>query len=168
MAIDAKKEERKKQLIVLAFTLLLIVVGSIGTWAVLENKKDGAREIIMGSNGRGSVEKAADVEGEAYYVTIPQPFIFNVLGDSQDRMVQISVQLLVRGKNNDRVAIQHLPLIESTLLQTFGAATVEQLRSPNGRTDLSRLAKTALQSTLLKVSGQQVVERVLFTGFVMQ
>ncbi len=68
--------------------------------------------------------------GPAYYVILPQPFIFNVTGDKRDRLVQVKVQLMVRGDSNESTASQHIPLIESTLLQSFGAATVEQLRTP--------------------------------------
>ncbi|WP_087021507.1 flagellar basal body-associated protein FliL [Thaumasiovibrio subtropicus] len=108
------------------------------------------------------------VSGPALYVTLPQPFIFNVTGDSRDRLVQVNVQLLVRGEANEELAKSHLPLIRSTLLSAFGAATVEQLRNPTGRMDLRANATQALQSAMSKVAGENVVERVLFTGFVMQ
>ena len=75
---------------------------------------------------------------------------------------------MVRGDSNESTASQHIPLIESTLLQTFGAATVEQLRTSHGRVDLRQQALAAIQDAMMKVTGQQVVERVLFTGFVMQ
>jgi len=83
-------------------------------------------------------------------------------------VVEVNVQLMVLGNTTAGLAQQPIALIESTLLQSFGAATVEQLRTPNGRVDLRKQALFAIQSSMEKISGQQVVDRVLFTGFVMQ
>jgi flagellar FliL protein len=83
-------------------------------------------------------------------------------------MVQIKVQLMVRGTENEDLARHHSPLVESTLLSTFGTATVDQLRTPGGRTQLREQATKDIQATLQEVVGKPVVERVLFTDFVIQ
>ncbi|OBU14789.1 flagellar basal body-associated protein FliL [Photobacterium aquimaris] len=111
---------------------------------------------------------AAPLQMSAYYIVLPEPFIFNVIGKERDRLVQIKVQLMVRGETNEGLANKHIPLIESRLLQTFSATTVEQLRQPLGREQLRQQALTALQATMNKMTDMPVVERVLFTGFVMQ
>ena len=51
---------------------------------------------------------------------------------------------------------------------SFAAATVEQLRQPQGREQLRQQALTTVQATMNKMTNMPVVERVLFTGFVMQ
>lgn len=110
----------------------------------------------------------APLEMSAYYIVLPEPFIFNVMGKEHDRLVQIKVQLMVRGEANETLANKHIPLIESRLLQTFSATTVEQLRQPLGREQLRQQALTAVQATMNKMTDMPVIERVLFTGFVMQ
>lgn len=104
----------------------------------------------------------------AYYILLPEPFIFNVSGKDRDRVVQVKVQLMVRDEKNETLANRHTPLIESVLLQTFSAITVEQLRQPLGREQLRQQALIAVQATMKKMTDTPVVERVLFTGFVMQ
>ncbi|WP_325168521.1 flagellar basal body-associated protein FliL [Photobacterium carnosum] len=104
----------------------------------------------------------------AYYIVLSEPFIFNVSGKERDRVVQIKVQLMVRGEKNEALAKKHVPLVESVLLQIFAATTVEQLRQPQGREQLRQQALTAVQATMNKMTNMPVVERVLFTGFVMQ
>ncbi len=160
--LEEKPSGGKKNIII--FIVLGIVLLAAGA---------GAGYVLFGSSDSESamVEDVAPepiVSGPALYVTLPQPFIFNVTGDSRDRLVQVNVQLMVRGENNEAEAKSHLPLIRSTLLSTFGAATVEQLRTPTGRIDLRANATVSLQSAMNKVSGGNVIERVLFTGFVMQ
>lgn len=164
MAEGAENSGGKKKLfIIIAVVLVLLIGGGAGAWFMLGDSSSSDEEVAE------TVETAVPAKLEpAYYVILPQPFIFNVTGDKRDRLVQVKVQLMVRGDSNESTAKQHIPLIESTLLQTFGAATVEQLRTMNGRTELSKQALSAVQDALNKVSGQKVVERVLFTGFVMQ
>ena len=163
MAEGAEKTGSKKKLIIIiAVIVLLLLGGSAGAWFMLGDDTPEA-----GETQQAAATQPAKVE-PAYYVILPQPFIFNVTGDKRDRLVQVKVQLMVRGDSNESTASQHIPLIESTLLQTFGAATVEQLRTSHGRVDLRQQALAAIQDAMMKVAGQQVVERVLFTGFVMQ
>lgn len=153
---------KKKLFILIALAVTLLIGVGVAAWLFMG---DDTPEPEMAASAN---QPASAVDEPAYYVIMPQPFIFNVMGNKRDRVVQVKVQIMVRGNNNEALAQQHIPLIESTLLQSFGAATVEQLRTPNGRIDLRKQALFAIQSTMEKISGQQVVDRVLFTGFVMQ
>ncbi|MCO4322087.1 flagellar basal body-associated protein FliL [Aliidiomarina quisquiliarum] len=106
--------------------------------------------------------------GNAYYVALPRPFIFNVPGQNRDRLVQISVQLMVRGGANDDLARQNIPMIEGVLHRTFSAATAESLQTSEGRLALRDAALNVVQNALQELTGSPVVEELLFTGFVMQ
>lgn len=154
---------KKKLMIISAAVVVLLLAGGIGFWLL---SGDDAAEPQQAAEVAQQDAKAPVMS--AYYVVLPQPFTFNVTGDSRDRVVQIKVQLMVRGDKNEALAKQHTPLIESTLLQAFGVATVEQLRNPNGRDQLRQQALEAVKATMVKVAGTPAVERVLFTGFVMQ
>ncbi|WP_318464245.1 flagellar basal body-associated protein FliL [Photobacterium leiognathi] len=155
---------KTKLMIISAAVVVLLLAGGIGFW--LLSGDDAAEPQQAAEVAQQDAVKAPAMS--AYYVVLPQPFTFNVTGDSRDRVVQIKVQLMVRGDKNEALAKQHTPLIESTLLQAFGVATVEQLRNPNGRDQLRQQALEAVKATMVKVAGTPAVERVLFTGFVMQ
>ncbi|MGR5146716.1 flagellar basal body-associated protein FliL [Photobacterium alginatilyticum] len=163
MAEGTENSGGKKKLIIIIALVVLLLGGGAGAWFFFMGDDAPEAEVAEAA----PQAQPAKLE-PAYYVILPQPFIFNVTGDKRDRLVQVKVQLMVRGDSNESTASQHIPLIESTLLQTFGAATVEQLRTPNGRADLRQQALSSVQNAMVKVSGNQVVERVLFTGFVMQ
>ena len=106
--------------------------------------------------------------GTALYVAMPRPFVFNVPGAGRDRLVQIKVQLLVRGSDNEELAKTHIPLIEGTLLQAFSTSNADDLVTEAGKIELREQAVTEVQKALKDITGSDVVERVLFTGFVMQ
>lgn len=122
---------------------------------------DGATDAAGAAGGIAS-------KGTALYVPMPRPFVFNVPGASRDRMVQIKVQLLVRGANNETISMRHIPLIEGSLLATFSAANADELVTVAGRDALKNKALSDLQQAMIEVVGSVVVEEVLFTGFVMQ
>ncbi|AOY47810.1 TPA: flagellar basal body-associated protein FliL [Vibrio cholerae] len=162
LGTEAPKGKKKLLIIIIAAVVLLAGGG-------------GAAFFMMGS---GDDEAAADAElkteqvaaptDPVSYVNIAQPFVFNVTGDAKDRLVQIKVQLMVRGSENENLARYHSPLVESSLLATFASATVEQLRTPNGRIELRDKATDDIKAALNQAVGKPVIEKVLFTDFVMQ
>ncbi len=162
LGTEAPKGKKKLLIIIIAAVVLLAGGG-------------GAAFFMMGSGGD---EAAADAEQKTEqvaaptdpvsYVNIAQPFVFNVTGDAKDRLVQIKVQLMVRCSENENLARYHSPLVESSLLATFASATVEQLRTPNGRIELRDKATDDIKAALNQAVGKPVIEKVLFTDFVMQ
>ncbi|MEC6821941.1 flagellar basal body-associated protein FliL [Photobacterium piscicola] len=153
---------RKKTIIISLVILLVSVVIGGGIWFFTAPSAEAKAAEV------GSTSTQSPLKMSAYYIVLPEPFIFNVSGKERDRVVQIKVQLMVRGEQNEALAKKHVPLVESVLLQTFAAATVEQLRQPQGREQLRQQALTTVQATMNKMTKMPVVERVLFTGFVMQ
>ncbi|ELF6903905.1 flagellar basal body-associated protein FliL [Vibrio cholerae] len=162
LGTEAPKGKKKLLIIIIAAVVLLAGGG-------------GAAFFMMGSGGdeaaadaEQKTEKVAAPTDPVSYVNIAQPFVFNVTGDAKDRLVQIKVQLMVRGSENENLARYHSPLVESSLLATFASATVEQLRTPNGRIELRDKATDDIKAALNQAVGKPVIEKVLFTDFVMQ
>ncbi|EGQ8806211.1 flagellar basal body-associated protein FliL [Vibrio parahaemolyticus] len=158
---DASKGKSKLLIIIIAVVVLL---GGGGAAAFF----------LMGSDDSAQAAEAESHQTQAAaanpiaYVNLPQPFIFNVTGDRRDRLVQIKAQLMVRGSENEQLARYHSPLVESSLLSTFASATVEQLRSPTGRVELRDRASEDIKAALNAAVGKPVIEKVLFTDFVIQ
>lgn len=160
--IETEAPKGKGKLIIIIVAVVVLLLGG-----------GGAAFFLMGSDDASTEEAAAQEEvvvsaEPVAYVNIAQPFIFNVTGDKRDRLVQIKVQLMVRGADNENLARYHSPLVESSLLSTFASATVQQLRSTNGRIELRDKATEDIKASLTRAVGQPVIERVLFTDFVIQ
>ncbi|MHB9956155.1 flagellar basal body-associated protein FliL [Vibrio campbellii] len=157
---DAPKGKSKLLIIIIAVVVLLLGGGA-------------AAFFLMGSDEPAQAAQTEQTQAQTAaapiaYVNIAQPFIFNVTGDRRDRLVQIKAQLMVRGSENEQLARYHSPLIESSLLSTFASATVEQLRSPTGRVELRDRASDDIKAALNAAVGKPVIEKVLFTDFVIQ
>ena len=153
-------KSKKKLIIIIALIVLLLSGGGAAAWFFLS-----------GEPGAEPTEQdiaALEAKMPALYLNLPQPFIFNVTGDKRDRLVQLKVQVMMRGTDNEAIAQQHTPSVESALLSTFAAATVEQLREPRGRIELREQATRDIQDAFTKITAKPVIEKVLFTDFVMQ
>ncbi|WP_214000052.1 flagellar basal body-associated protein FliL [Arsukibacterium sp.] len=170
---DLKLGEGKgglKKIILLGSAVLLVLLLAAGAYFYFlgsESAEQAANAETSESQASGE-NRPAGPEGNALYVALPRPFIFNVPGSARDRLVQIKVQLLVRGSNNETLALRHIPLIEASLLAAFSSANADELVTTTGKDALKNKALSDLQQALLEVAGSVVVEEVLFTSFVMQ
>ncbi|AQS38894.1 flagellar basal body-associated protein [Shewanella psychrophila] len=156
----------KKKLIVfgvVGLVLVLIIAGAL--WFFM-----GASDSTANSENTDGTEETQEPMnvGEAFYVGMPRPFLFNLPGANRARLVEIKVQLMVRGSDDDVLIKKHIPLIEDALLTTFSSADVQKLSTLAGKDEMRQLALLNVQNTLQPVTGRKVVEKVLFTGFVMQ
>ncbi|PFG55650.1 flagellar FliL protein [Vibrio sp. ES.051] len=150
-----------KLLIIIAVVVILLGGTVAGVFLI---GSDESTQTNVSQQSQAATSNAAPIA----YVNLPQAFVFNVTGDRRDRLVQIKAQLMVRGAENEQLARYHSPLVESSLLSTFASATVEQLRSPTGRVELRDRASEDIKAALSAAVGKPVIEKVLFTDFVIQ
>lgn len=158
----------KKKLLLIAGGAGLLVVIAIVAFFMLSGGSDQTRQSAGTDGAKATAAGSTEAKDTALYVPLPRPFVFNVPGATRDRMVQIKVQLLVRGKNNETLAMRHIPLIEGSLLGTFSSGNADELVTVAGRDALKNKALSDLQQAMIEVVGSVVVDEVLFTGFVMQ
>lgn len=162
--------KKKKLLLFGGLGAGVIIIIAVVVW-LFTGDGDTTATATDSSNSSNVVEadtSEAPQVGNALYVGMPRPFVFIVPGDARERTVQIKVQLMVRGEENEELTKRHIPLIEGTLHQVFSSSTAEELKTANGKEKLRELALRELQSALTKVAGKGLVEQVLFTSMVMQ
>ena len=163
--------KKGKMMMIIIIAVVVVLGGAAAYFFLFSGGDDPAAEQLMGEGAEAPMEEVADTNaavGTALYVAMPRPFIFNVPGNGRDRLVQIKVQLMVRGTDNEEVAKTHIPMIEGTLLQVFSASNADDLVTEAGKIALRDQALSEVQRVLKDIAGSNVVERVLFTGFVMQ
>ncbi|PKH09446.1 flagellar basal body-associated protein FliL [Moritella sp. Urea-trap-13] len=163
LKLDEKGKGNKK--IIIIAVILILALGGGGAAFFLLSDDDSVVE-----DSAGVVTQIVDKKSDqiAYYVALPRPFVFNVIGLKRERLVQIKVQLMVRGSNNQELAKANLPLIESTLLQVFSATTEQQLATYQGKELVRTDSLTSVNEILTKYTGVAAIEKILFSGFVMQ
>ncbi len=164
----------KNKMILIAAAVGLLVVGGAGAYFLFGSGDDSAQQASLDDDTAQArpVEKVESDRGvspgTALYVAMPRPFVFNVPGSVRDRLVQIKVQLLVRGDSDEEEAKRHIPLIEGALLKTFSSTNADDLATTAGKEALKAKSLQDVQETMVEVTGKKIIERVLFTGFVMQ
>ncbi|CAM3940487.1 flagellar basal body-associated protein FliL [Pseudoalteromonas byunsanensis] len=157
----------KTKIIIAAVAVVALVAA--GIWFLTSSEEAPVETLAEEETAQQATANASSVNtGSALYVAMPRPFVFNVPGASRDRIVQIKVQLLVRGDINEEIAKKHIPLIEGTLLSVFSTTTADELSTSAGKESLRLSAVDKVQAAMEGVEGSKVIERVLFTGFVMQ
>ena len=172
LELNEKNTEPKKGNKLILFGGIGIVVAiliGVGVWLFLGSDD---QPVATDSTDPGAVtSEQIDPKSsalEANYVGMPRPFLFNLPGVDRARLVEIKVQLMVRGSDDETTVKKHIPLIEDALLTTFSGADVQKLSTQAGKDEMRQLALLSVQNTLQSVTGKTVVEKVLFTGFVMQ
>ncbi|GLX77617.1 flagellar basal body-associated protein FliL [Thalassotalea insulae] len=170
-----KSGKKKKMIIIIAIVAVLVIGGGAayfflagGEPEIPQAELDAALDSGSGDGATQTAEPTGAKAGTALYVPMPRPFRFNVPGASRDRFVEIRVQLLVRGGDNEEAAKKHVPLIESTLLAVFSQSNADDLATSAGKTSLKQKSLAEVQKIMTDVEGSNIVEQVLFTGFVMQ
>jgi len=172
LELDGSGKKKKMIIIIVAVVVLLGAAGGgyfffMGGDSASQEQLDSALDSESSSSESKEPQEGAQI-GTALYVPMPRPFRFNVPGAARDRFVEIRVQLLVRGGENEENAKMHVPLIESTLLGVFSRANADDLATSAGKEALKQQSLAAVQKMMTDVEGDKTIEKVLFTGFVMQ
>lgn len=165
----------KKLVLIIVGALLLVAVGGGVAYFMMGDDSADQQQATLGDDSEQPAAPAAEAAteqavgvGTALYVAMPRPFVFNVPGSTRDRLVQIKVQLLVRGDTAEEEAKRHIPLIEGALLKTFSSTNADDLSTTAGKESLKVKALQDVQTTMVDITGKKIIEKVLFTGFVMQ
>lgn len=161
---DPAAGKKKKLIIIIALAVILLGGGGAGAFLMLSGSDKPPAEAAEGAE---AVPKE-EAPKPSLYVGMPRPFVFNVAGAQRDRLVQIKIQLMVRGTADETLAKQNIPLIEGTLLRVFSAASAEQLMTFEGKEKLRKDSLEECRRVLKDLVSSPVIEQVLFTGFVMQ
>ena len=138
---------------------LLLLVGAVG-----------GTLIAVGGIGSQAADAATVWAGkrEAIYVSVAPEFTVNFQADGSIRFLQVGVDVMTRDIDVSENVKRHLPAIRNDLLLLFSAKTALELMSPEGKAVLQREVLAKVQDTLLNETGEQGVEAVYFTSFVMQ
>lgn len=167
---DGGNKKGKMMIIIIAAAVL--VIGGAAAFFLLGGSDEPAMDEqamspTPGANDGAPAANSASL-GSALYVAMPRPFVFNVPGTGRDRLVEIKVQLLVRGADNEEQAKMHIPMIEGTLLRVFSSANADDLVTEAGKIALREQSIKEVRKVMQEIAGKDVVSQVLFTGFVMQ
>ena len=164
---EGGKKKSKLMLIIIIVVVLLAGGGGAAYYFLFMGEDEAAEETADVAQDEQS-DVVTPANGAAIYVAMPRPFQFNSPGIARERLVQIEVQLMVRGMENEEIAKLHIPVLEGSLLQVFSASNADELVTDIGKVDLKNRATKQVRQAMMELENKPVVEEVLFTGFVIQ
>nr|WP_136249956.1 flagellar basal body-associated protein FliL [Ningiella ruwaisensis] len=164
--LEAGGKKKSKMMLIIIVAVLVLGGGGAGAYFFLFAADDTVNtDNLDGAMPLAEIEQSS---GTALYVGMPRPFQFNAPGVTRERLVQIEVQLMVRGPENEERAKRHIPMIEGTLLRVFSTANADDLVTEAGKTELRSKSTAQVRQVMNDLEKSPVVEEVLFTGFVIQ
>lgn len=144
------------------FMLILMIAIGLTVYIMSSNKK--THRIL--DNG-DVVEQRVD-RSTAVYHSIRPPFVINYHSKGRIRYLQITVELMARSEKAISEARGNMPLIKNNLVTLFSGADFESLKTYDGKERLREAALEEVQRVMMQETGEQGIEAVLFTGFVIQ
>jgi len=162
------------KIIIIVLSSLLVIGGSVaatlyfaGVFPVSEEgSSDEEGSAKEGSKSKKEIKKK-DL-GPAIYFTFESPFVVNFIDKNQIRYLQINVDVMSRNQDVIDSIGNHLPKIKNNFLVLFSDLDFEMITNAAGKQKLRDLALEELRKILKDETGNDEVEALYFTGFVMQ
>lgn len=102
------------------------------------------------------------------YVDLEPAFTLNYGDPRRTRYLQASITLRVRDSAAALEVTAHSDAIRHTIIMLFSRQPDEKIRSAAGRDEILEQALRELQDLMLRETGKTLIDRVLFTAFVLQ
>ncbi len=155
----AKPKGGKKGLIIAVVVAVVLAGGGFAAFKLLGGKEDPAK-------------KKETVKTELVpprYVTLDPPFVVNFEAESAVRFLQVTVGLMTRDLEIEKLVKENDPRIRNDLLLILGNQPYAALSTREGKEDLRKSCLETVR-TVIKESGAEPdkLEALYFTSFVMQ
>ncbi len=188
MPLDEETEEVKQaapaekpkgnllMIIIIVLSSILVVGGSVVATLYFAGAFSTSEEVSSDdeTSGKGSSKPKSKEEGKkddqepAIYFTFENPFVVNFIDKNQIRYLQINVEVMSRNQEVIDSIGNHLPKIKNNFLVLFSDLDFEMITNAAGKQKLRTLALEELRKILKDETGNDDVEALYFTGFVMQ
>ncbi|MFQ3186309.1 flagellar basal body-associated FliL family protein [Marinomonas primoryensis] len=154
---DGKFGSKKKLIIIGA--LLLVLLGGGGAAAYFF--------LFSGGSDSDSAEAALAKEPSVYLALDPA-FTIDLMVGGKQRYVQLNMSVKSRNVDQINAVTLHMPLIRNSLVLLFSSQSFDELQTAEGKVALKKAALGAINGILEQETGQDGIDGVLFTNFVMQ
>jgi flagellar FliL protein len=154
---DGKFGSKKKLIIIGA--LLLVLLGGGGAAAYFF--------LFSGGSDSDSAEAALAKEPSVYLALDPA-FTIDLMVGGKQRYVQLNMSVKSRNMDQINAVTLHMPLIRNSLVLLFSSQSFDELQTAEGKVALKKAALGAINGILEQETGQDGIDGVLFTNFVMQ
>lgn len=155
---EVGKPSNKKLFIIIGVVAVLLIGGVVGF-------------LLMGGEKAEGEEEATEQEPiviNTTYVDIPKPILVNVPGTTKPRTVKMTISFSVANPELAEKVKKHLPLLQNEILVFTAMQDADQLMTTEGQQAFKQQLLEKLQTAMEAEEQAKIIDRVLFTSFVMQ
>ncbi len=156
---------KKKLIIIIVAAVLVLIGGTVGALYLTGVFSPADEETAEGAGGEEGGEAPAE---KAIYVSLEPAFTVNLQPGSKAKYLQVNMQVLTRDPETEAHIKEHMPVIRNNLLLVMGSKSYQDIAGPEGKAALQQEVRNAIGKVLKAETGEDNVESVLFTSFVMQ
>ncbi len=158
-----KKSGKLKLVLIIVGVLLAGGLGAGGALMFLGGDEPAAEAKAEPAKPKQAVyTKVRTLEGNPYFTVSIQS------NDGRSHYLQVYVETKSRDDVVGAALTKHMPKIVANLNQLFSSQNLSTLRTLAGKQALQLAATQEIQAVLQEKIGQPGIEKVLFTGFIMQ
>ena len=155
--LDVEEGEKKS-----SHKLIVIIA------AVLFGIGIGAGAVFFIAGGDDSVVDGEPEKIQSMYHRFDRPFLVTIETEGKQRYLQISITVKTKHEQVLKLLESHKPVVKSLLNNIFGTQELNYLQTPEGREELNAGALSVVQTFITSKDETLIVDKVLFTDFVMQ
>ncbi|MCJ8167943.1 flagellar basal body-associated FliL family protein [Atopomonas sediminilitoris] len=160
-AAEAKPAGNKKLIIMMLVGFIVVGAASAGgVYFFLGGQSEPAAE--------EAAEPAEPVKLPALYEPLTPAFVVNYNHEGRNHYMQVHISLMARDQAKLDELKVHMPVLKNELVMLFSSQNFAELQKPEGKTQLRDLATAKVKEIAQREVGDEVVEQVLFTNFVLQ
>lgn len=168
---ESKGGSKKKLIIIIAAAVLVVVIVAVilifvmggsskEDEAALEAQKNAAPLLVPGAPEPDALE--------IHYIKFEAPFMVQLHTKPRERLAQIHITVTTNNLADKEAADTHVLLIKSIISSTLDNVDPNIFNEQSGREQVKADCLKAVQNALFNETGRPIIDKVLFTGFVMQ
>lgn len=163
-AEEGKKKGKLKLILIIVGAVLVAALGAVGGMVFLGGSDEPAEQVeaAPATPKQAQYTKIRILEGDPYFT------VSIASNDGKTHYLQVYVETKSRDDEVVAALTKHMPRIVNRLTRLFSSQSLQVLRTLEGKKALQADATKEIQAEMQDKIGKPGIERVLFTGFVMQ
>lgn len=160
---DDRKGARTRIIVIVIVVIIALLAASLAGY-FLKDVVDGlfSAEAESEKSGKDEVDARS-------YVTLEPPFIVNLHDAPRERLVQISMAILVRAEEVAAFLEKNRPMIRNNILLALAAQDPKDLLTAEGKEKLQATLLSEVRKVQKDLTGADSgIDELFFTAFVMQ
>ncbi len=165
--LDIESEKKPPNWLLIGIIAVVVLGGSIGGVLFFVLGED-SEEDVGSSETSAADAKSIEITSAAVYHSFDEPLIVNYTDGRRARYARIEISLMTRNDDALELFLTHEPGIKHTMLKYLMGTNLDDVSSAEGQMQLAEELTALVKTHMKELVGDDSLERVLITGFLVQ